>query len=309
MKACRRRAQGPRTLGERPRRAHAGGHNGSEELNHARSNGPSVRSTSDDRGRPDADTRCRRGARPGRDVGALPHRHPRRQRRLARATGTAVHPRPRGRRHRRACRRRRHPRPRGRPRRRAVARLGMRRLRGMRVGVGDALPERQVHRLHRQRRLCRLRRGRCGLRRSGAGRHRPARCRTAHLRRCHHLQGGQGLRGPFVGPRRRVRHRRARPPRDAVRTHRRRHGRSRRRRRGEARGGQAPRRRVHDQLEHARRGRGDAGTRWRRLRHRPGGLAARLRAGVRQPAPQRHPRARRSAPATTSCTCPSSRRC
>ena len=46
--------------------------------------------------------------------------------------------------------------------------------------------------------------------------------RTAHLRRCHHLQSGKGRRDPALGLRRDLRHRRPGPPRPSVRRDRRR---------------------------------------------------------------------------------------
>ena len=49
-------------------------------------------------------TRARTGAREGRGVRPVPHRHPRRPRRLAGQALPAVHPRPRGRRHRHRAR-------------------------------------------------------------------------------------------------------------------------------------------------------------------------------------------------------------
>ena len=74
---------------------------------------------------------------------------------------------------------------------------------------------------------------------------RPVRRRAAHLRRRHDLQGRQGRRHALVRPRRRVRRRRPRPPRDPVRGDRRRPGGRGRPHRREARARPRARRRVH----------------------------------------------------------------
>ena len=65
-------------------------------------------------------------------------------------------------------------------------------------------------------------RRRCELRRAGARGHRSARSGAVDVRRGHDLQGGQGVRCATVRRRRRVRHRRPRPPGGAVRQDRRR---------------------------------------------------------------------------------------
>ena len=67
------------------------------------------------------------------------------------------------------------------------------------------------------------------------------------LRGRHDLQGGQGRGHALVGPRRRLRRRRPRAPRDPVRRDRRRPGHRRRHLRREARARPRARRRVHDQ--------------------------------------------------------------
>ena len=90
---------------------------------------------------------------------SLSHRHPRRARRVAGQAAAAVHPRPRGRRHRRARRpgqRARHRR--GHARRAAVARLRLRRLRVLQHRLGDALRVPAEHGLLHERRLRRVRR-------------------------------------------------------------------------------------------------------------------------------------------------------
>ena len=88
----------------------------------------------------------------GRGDGPLPHRHPRRARRLAGQAVAAVRARARGRRHRRRARPGRD-RGRGRrPRRDAVARLRLRCLRPLRLGLGDALPRAEEHGLLDRRR-------------------------------------------------------------------------------------------------------------------------------------------------------------
>ena len=164
---------------------------------------------------PDPRARPRAGARPHRDLRPLPHRHPRRARRVAGQAVAAVHPRPRGRRHRSS----------------ASARATIHGLEpGMRVALpwlGYACGDCRYCNSGRET-LCphqlnmgyaidggfaeyarRLR----APRRPRARRRRPRRRRAADLRRRHHLQGGQGLRRALVGPRRRVRRRRPRPPR------------------------------------------------------------------------------------------------
>ena len=77
--------------------------------------------------------------RPGRGVGPVSHRHPRRPWRLAGQALAAVHSRSRGRGDRRRARPRRHRGRARRPRRDAVARLRVRNLRLLRVGLGDAV--------------------------------------------------------------------------------------------------------------------------------------------------------------------------
>ena len=104
-----------------------------------------------------------------------------------------------------------------------------------------------------------------------ARRHRPARRGAADLRRRHDLQGGQGLRRALVGPRRRVRRRRPRPPGDPVR-----------------RASRAPRSSPSTSTPSALESGPRARRRARRARRRGG-------PGRRDPAPRRRP-TRRSRP-------------
>ena len=142
--------------------------------------------------RAEAGRRPGRDRREGRDLRAVPHRHPRRARRLARQADAAVRPGARGHRDRRVGRRGRDRGRDRRPRGDAVARLRVRHLRVLRVGLGDALPRAEEHRLRDRRRLRRVREGVRPLRREGARRRRPGRRGAAHLRRRDDLQGGQG---------------------------------------------------------------------------------------------------------------------
>ena len=152
-------------------------------------------------------------AGPGRDrgedrgVGPLPHRHPRRARRLAGQAEAAVHPGPRGRRHRGASRRGRHGGRGRRPRRHALA--------GYACGTCDycvsgweTLVRAAEHGLLDRRRLRRVRQGVCTLRRQVPDGIDPVRRGPADVRRRDHLQGGQGRRARPGRPRRDLGHRR-----------------------------------------------------------------------------------------------------
>ncbi len=189
------------------------------------------------RGR-DADRGAGRDRRSRRSFGPLPHRHPRRARRLAGQADAAVHAGTRG------CRDRRGARSwgdRGRPRRPcrdSVARVRLRNLRLLRERLGDPLPRAEEHGLLPRRLVRGLCKGVRPVRRQGARGRRSRRCRTAHVRRRDDVQGDQGRRNAAVRSRRDLRRRRARPSRDPVRGDRRwprRRGRSGRR---EARAGE-----------------------------------------------------------------------
>ena len=125
---------------------------------------------------------------------AVPHRHPRRARRLAGQADPAVHPRTRRRRHRRAARPGRHRGHRRRPRGDAVAGLRMRHMRVLRLRLGDALRVSRTTPATGSTGVRRVRAAYAPARRQRAGRHQPGRGRAAHLRRGHHVQGGQGRR-------------------------------------------------------------------------------------------------------------------
>ena len=141
--------------------------------------------------------RARAGARPHRGLRPLPHRHPRRARRVAGQAVAAVHPRPRGRRHRRA-RRAGQPRTassRGDAGRAAVARLRLRRLPLLQLRAARRCARQQLNMGYGMD-------GGFAEYAVGYARHvvrvpdgvDPRRCRPADLRRRHDLQGGQGLR-------------------------------------------------------------------------------------------------------------------
>ena len=119
----------------------------------------------DHRGSPGAGARTRRGTGEAHRQWRLPHRPPRRSRRLARQAHPTVHSRPRRRRRGRDAGRGRH-RPCGRPaRRQRLALLGLRRVRVLHHRLGDALRasaergvqrRRLLRRVHaRRRRVCR----------------------------------------------------------------------------------------------------------------------------------------------------------
>jgi hypothetical protein len=175
----------------------------------------------------------------------VPHRHPRSARRLAREAVAAVRAWSRGRRHRRRAGTRRDGGRGRRPRRDALAGLCLRRVRPLRLGLGDALPRAEEHGLLDRRRLRRVRHRLRPLRRRGAGRDRSVRRRAADVRRRHDVQGRQGRRDAVVRPRRGLRRRRTGPPRDPVRRDRRRPRRGGRPDRREAGPGARARRRVH----------------------------------------------------------------
>ncbi len=120
--------------------------------------------------RRDPPPRPRAGTDPGRGRGdrSLPHRHPRRPRRLARQAVAAVRAGARGHRDRPRARARRDRGGARRPRRDAVARLCMRHVRLLRLGLGDALPRAEEHGLLDRRRLRRVRRRLRPLRRQGS---------------------------------------------------------------------------------------------------------------------------------------------
>ena len=99
----------------------------------------------------------------------------------------------------------------------------------------------------------------------------------------------------LVGPRRRLRRRRARASRDPVRRDRRRPRHRRRPPRRQARARARARRRVHDQRRQGGPGRGDPAPRRRRPGDRAGRLPEGLRAGLRLAAPRRHAGLRRAA--------------
>ncbi len=123
-----------------------------------------------DRGRRPGSARARSDSGQGRGVRTVPHRHPRRARRLAGQAGSALHPGARGRRHRRGARRGSRG---GRARRscgNAVARLRLRHVRLLRLRLGDALPRAEEHGLLDRRRLRRVRDSVRPLRREGAPR-------------------------------------------------------------------------------------------------------------------------------------------
>ena len=103
------------------------------------------------------------------------------------------------------------------------------------------------HGLQRRRLLRGVRGRRRGLRRRRSRWRRPARGGAAHVRRRDDLQGGQGVGGPPVRRRRRVRRRRSRPPRRPVRQDRRRDRRRRGRDRGQAAAGKGAGCRRHGQ--------------------------------------------------------------
>ena len=134
----------------------------------------------------------RPGPREGRGHGPLPHRHPRRARRLAGQAVAAVRARPRGRRHRRRARPRRHRGRARRPRRDAVARLRLRHVRPLRVRLGDAVPRAEEHGLLDRRHVRRVRDRLRPLRRQGARGHRPVRRGAVDVRGRDDLQGRQG---------------------------------------------------------------------------------------------------------------------
>ena len=128
-----------------------------------------------------------------------------------------------------------------------VAARCVRRVRVLRLRLGDAVRAAAQHRLQRGRLPRGLRQGRRGVRREGPRRRGPARRRPVDVCRGHHLQGGEGVGRPSVRARRRVRCRRPRSSGAAVRQDRRRHRGRRRRHRGEVGAGQAARRRPHRQ--------------------------------------------------------------
>ena len=132
-------------------------------------------------------------------------------------------------------------------------------LRVLRLRLGDALPRAEEHGLLDRRRLRRVRQGVRPLRRQGARGRRPLdaaplTCAGVTTYKAVKVGGHEADR-----PRRGLRRRRARPPRDAVRSDRRRARRRRRPRRREAGAREGARRRVHGQ-------RREAGSRSRRSR-------------------------------------------
>jgi hypothetical protein len=163
------------------------------------------------------------------------------------------------------------------------------------LGLGDPVPGPEEHRLLGRRRVRRVRGRRRALRRAGARRHRPDGRRAAHLRRCDHLQGPQGLRRPLDRPGEHRRDRRPRPPRGAVRRHRRGHRRRCRRAPGEARPGQAARCHFHGRRVRRGPGRGHPGSGRRRRRDRPHGQPGSDPAGPRLAAGRWPARARLAA--------------
>ncbi len=210
-----------------------------DEVNHEGSSRHQLRSAARNRGRRRSRARPRAGARPDRGVRPLPHRHPRRPRRVAGQADPALHPRPRGRRHRRALGGgNAHGLAVGDARRAALARLRLRRLPLLQLAAG---------------RRCASRSSNTGYSINGGfaeyavgyARHvvrvpdgdRPRRRRAADLRRRDDLQGGQGRRARrSAEPGRRLRRRRPRPPGGPVREdHRRRGRRGRHQRRATAR--------------------------------------------------------------------------
>ena len=99
-----------------------------------------------------------------------------------------------------------------RPRRRALAAHRLRPLRALHHRLGDAVRRAADDRLHRQRRLRRIRAGRPGLRRPPAGEHRLRRDRADPVRRRDGLQGPEGARLQARRLGGDLRRRRARPP-------------------------------------------------------------------------------------------------
>ena len=243
---------------------------------------------------------------------AVPHRHPRRPRRLAGQAHPAVHPRPRGRRDRRAVG------------------AGVTAAGGRRPGrhaVARATPADAATTASTAGRRCASSRStpatacdggfaeyavaNAALRAAGPGRHRPSRRRPADLRRRHDLQGGQGRRRAPGRARRDLRHRRPGSPGAAVRP-------DRRRRRDRASTSpteklaarQGARRRPTSSTPATRPGGGHPGAgrrrRRRRARRRPRRSSSRRHASLRRGG---RLVLRRRCPRTTPCGCRSSRPC
>ena len=210
-----------------------------------------------DPGPADPRARARTGPGPHRGLRPVPHRHPRRPRRLAGQAHPAVHPRPRGRRHRREGRARGH-RPRGR-------RPGRHRR-------GSATRAAAAATASAAGRRCASQQQNSGYSIDGAFAEYAvadadyvvavpdgvtlARRGAADLRRRDDVQGDQGRAHRAHREGRDLRHRRPRPPRRAVRAAGRRHRHRGRRRGREARAGPRARRGPHRERPHDRPGRG-----------------------------------------------------
>ena len=112
----------------------------------------------------------------------------------------AVRARARGRGDRAARRPQGHPGRRGRPGRHPVARLGLRGVQVLHHRLGDPLRAPEELGVFGRQGLGRVRAGLWRLRGQGPRRDRSLRGRPAHLRRAHHVQGGEGVRGAPVRP-------------------------------------------------------------------------------------------------------------
>ena len=140
----------------------------------------------------------------------MPHRHPRRPRRLARQAHAALRPRPRGHRHHREAGRERHEPDRRRARLHRLARLSVRRVPLLHRRSRDPVRAAAKQRLLDRRSVRRIRRRQRDLRRPRARRHQLDRRRALELRGCDDLQGSQGRPGQADRAGRDLRHRRPR---------------------------------------------------------------------------------------------------
>jgi len=127
--------------------------------------------------------------------------------------------------------------------------------------VGRTSTSARRTRVFGRRGLGRVRAGLWRLRGQGPRRDRSLRGRPAHLRRAHHVQGGEGVQGASVRPGGHLRGRGPGPPGAAVRPDRRRSGGGHRPGRREAADGQRPGGRLHGERPGAGSGRGDQGAR------------------------------------------------
>ncbi|KAG1585288.1 hypothetical protein G6F46_014871 [Rhizopus delemar] len=124
----------------------------------------------------------------------MPHRPARRRGRLAGETEPAIHPRPRGRGARRGRGRRGRARQGRRQGRHPLVVLGVWPLRTLPGWLGDAVRDAAQHRLLGQRRLRRVRTGRCQLCRPASEGSGLRRDRAGTMRRRDRLHGAEGHR-------------------------------------------------------------------------------------------------------------------